>query len=232
MSRVQLAAAAARRSPSRGSRAPARSARRRPRRPASPGGRRCAGARSLWAMKALKASAVVAKPPGTETPSSARLPIISPSEEFLPPTWARSVRRRSCSHRMLALKAGTPGSMRGTANRTGAGRSVYFSNPGRAAAPRPVLMRIPHGQQHAPGVLRFRRHRHHRRNHRPQPADPVHRHRASPPTAFPSSTPPTRRARPPSEIRARRRSARACARSWSIPASTRSSTRCWPRAGR
>src|SRR5690554_5935422 len=56
-------------------------------------------------MNAWNASAVVAKPPGTETPSWLRLPIISPSEEFLPPTWARSFSRRSCSQRMLALKA-------------------------------------------------------------------------------------------------------------------------------
>ena len=40
----------------------------------------------LWAMKSLKASAVVAKPPGTDTPRPASSPIISPSEEFLPPT--------------------------------------------------------------------------------------------------------------------------------------------------
>src|SRR6478672_12197958 len=60
--------------------------------------------RWLCAMKARKASAVVAKPPGTETPRSASWPIISPSEEFLPPTWARSDRRRSRSHRILAVK--------------------------------------------------------------------------------------------------------------------------------
>ena len=48
----------------------------------------------LCAMKALNASAVVAKPPGTETPRFARLPIISPSEEFLPPTSATSWRPR------------------------------------------------------------------------------------------------------------------------------------------
>ena len=38
----------------------------------------------------------------------------------MPPTWARSVRRRSCSQRMLALKAGTPGSEAG-GNAAGAG---------------------------------------------------------------------------------------------------------------
>ena len=36
-------------------------------------GRRCAAARSLWAMKAWNASAVVAKPPGTETPRPRQL---------------------------------------------------------------------------------------------------------------------------------------------------------------
>src|SRR5690606_32988708 len=59
----------------------------------------------LCATKSLKASAVVAKPPGTDTPRPESSPIISPSEEFLPPTWARPERRRSCSHRMLLLGA-------------------------------------------------------------------------------------------------------------------------------
>src|SRR3546814_888692 len=103
-------------------------------------------------MKALNASAVVAKPPGTETPRSASWPIISPSEEFLPPTWARSDRRRSRSQRTL-LKAGTPGGFR------------YFSNLNPKESHR--------DGRPAPGVLCLRRHRHHRRDHRPQPADPV-----------------------------------------------------------
>src|SRR5690606_10378698 len=44
------------------------------------------------------ASAVVANPPGTRMPAAARPPIISPREAFLPPTWSRSLRRRSLSH--------------------------------------------------------------------------------------------------------------------------------------
>ena len=56
-----------------------------------------------------RSSAVVAKPPGTETPRPDNSPIISPSEEFLPPTWARSDRRRSCSQRTLLVKAGSVG---------------------------------------------------------------------------------------------------------------------------
>ena len=79
--------------------------------------------RRLAEVGARIRAAVVAKPPGTETPSFDRLPIISPSEEFLPPTWARSDRRRSCSHRMLAVKArlrfGSGGRMRA--------ESRYFS---------------------------------------------------------------------------------------------------------
>src|SRR5690606_18987261 len=59
--------------------------------------------RSLCAMNTRNASAVVANPPGTDTPSPDSSPIISPSDEFLPPTCARSARRRSCSHRMLAV---------------------------------------------------------------------------------------------------------------------------------
>src|SRR5690606_10534590 len=45
---------------------------------------------------ARKASAVVAKPPGTRTPAPASWLIISPSEAFLPPTESTSV-MRSCS---------------------------------------------------------------------------------------------------------------------------------------
>jgi hypothetical protein len=37
-------------------------------------------------MNSLNAEAVVAKPPGTDTPSWLKCPIISPSEEFFPPT--------------------------------------------------------------------------------------------------------------------------------------------------
>jgi hypothetical protein len=44
------------------------------------------------------AVAVVAKPPGTRMPCSARLPIISPSEAFLPPTRATSAKLRSSNH--------------------------------------------------------------------------------------------------------------------------------------
>src|SRR3546814_21988 len=76
------------------------------------------------------------------------------SEEFLPPTWARSDRRRSRSQRTL-LKAGTPGGFR------------YFSNLNPKESHR--------DGRPAPGVLCLRRHRHHRRDHRPQPADPVPR---------------------------------------------------------
>ena len=70
-------------------------------------------------MKALNASAVVAKPPGTETPSPDSSPIISPSEEFLPPTWARSDRRRSCSQRTLLVKADSVGQGRDEENESG-----------------------------------------------------------------------------------------------------------------
>src|SRR5690606_531137 len=66
----------------------------------------------LWAMKSRNAAAVVAKPPGTDTPRPARWPIISPREEFLPPTRARSARRSSCSHRMLRSERDAPGSHR------------------------------------------------------------------------------------------------------------------------
>ena len=210
-----------------------RSARGHPRHPASPAGRRCAGARSLWAMKAWNASAVVAKPPGTETPRPASSPIISPSEEFLPPTWARSVRRRSCSHRMLALKTGTPGSMRWqTANRTGAGRSVYFSNPTTPAlarhhhgafrmvsSTRPVFYvsdgtgitaeTIGHSLLTQFAGTRFATDRHSVRRHRRQGAW-----------------------RRPMRSAAPARQHGDCVRSWSTPASTRNSMRCWRKAGR
>src|SRR5688500_17410943 len=127
-------------------------------------------------MKALNASAVVAKPPGTDTPSPESSPIISPREEFLPPTWARSVRRRSCSHRMLlgkawALKAGTPEYELGE-GRTDADRSDYFSNPARRGASAPVWS--PHVRD-PPDLLCVRRNRHTRRDDRAQPADPVQR---------------------------------------------------------
>jgi regulator of PEP synthase PpsR (kinase-PPPase family) len=49
---------------------------------------------ALWRRKSRKASAVVAKPPGTRTPASASWLIISPSEAFLPPTDSTSVMRR------------------------------------------------------------------------------------------------------------------------------------------
>src|SRR5690606_10171000 len=101
----------------------------------------------LCATKSLKASAVVAKPPGTDTPRPESSPIISPSEEFLPPTWARSVSRRSCSHRMLllearALKTGTPGCAGGGGNGEGQAQPAevgYFSRQsGEAAMIRPA----------------------------------------------------------------------------------------------
>ena len=50
-------------------------------------------------MNRRKASAVVAKPSGTRTPSSERLLTISPSEEFLPPTSSRSLRPMSAKAR-------------------------------------------------------------------------------------------------------------------------------------
>src|SRR5690606_26645789 len=97
--------------------------------------------RSLCAMKALNASAVVANPPGTETPSPDSSPIISPSEEFLPPTWARSVRRRSFSQRMLAVKAGV--SMGGAQTAIlGAGRT--FRSGAAQMTTRPVFY-VSHG---------------------------------------------------------------------------------------
>ena len=75
-------------------------------------------------------------------------------------------------------------------------RSAVFYN-----APR-VAHTPAHGPMHAPGLLRLRRHRHHRRDHRPQPADPVRRHRVSTPTAFPSSTPRRRPGEAADRIRA------------------------------
>src|SRR3546814_1773185 len=47
--------------------------------------------------KSRKASAVVAKPPGTRTPALDSWLIISPSDAFLPPTESTSV-MRSCSN--------------------------------------------------------------------------------------------------------------------------------------
>ena len=47
-------------------------------------------------MKSVKASAVVAKPPGTRTPAAESWLMSSPREAFLPPTDATSV-MRSCS---------------------------------------------------------------------------------------------------------------------------------------
>ncbi|CSS42711.1 Uncharacterised protein [Shigella sonnei] len=44
----------------------------------------------LWSRNWLNASAVVAKPFGTETPIPERLVIISPREAFLPPTLSTS----------------------------------------------------------------------------------------------------------------------------------------------
>src|SRR3954466_14621832 len=51
----------------------------------------------LAEMNSRKASAVVANPPGTRMPASDSAPVISPSEEFLPPTCAKSFSRRSLS---------------------------------------------------------------------------------------------------------------------------------------
>jgi len=61
-------------------------------------------------MYDLKASAVVANPPGTETPRRERWPIISPSDEFFPPTLGRSDRRSSSSH-STSSDMGTPGAV-------------------------------------------------------------------------------------------------------------------------
>src|SRR6478735_6925821 len=72
-------------------------------------------ARPLCAMNNWNACAVVAKPPGTDTPSLARLPIISPSDAFFPPTLPRSVMRRSSSQRTRSLKGITPEGKRGRA---------------------------------------------------------------------------------------------------------------------
>ena len=49
----------------------------------------------LWSRKSRKASAVVAKPPGTWTPDAESWLISSPSEAFLPPTTSTSVMRSS-----------------------------------------------------------------------------------------------------------------------------------------
>src|SRR5690606_20607081 len=110
------------------------------------------------------------KPPGTETPRRARLPIISPSEEFLPPTCARSVRRRSSSHRMLALKADSGGICGGAVGkacpglrRRAAGLAILASQPAAAPAASKEKTHV----EPAPGLLRLGRHRNHRRNRRP-----------------------------------------------------------------
>ena len=47
-------------------------------------------AKPCWFTKSRNADAVVANPSGTRTPADARLPIISPSDEFFPPTSSRS----------------------------------------------------------------------------------------------------------------------------------------------
>ena len=116
-----------------------------------------------------------------------RLPIISPSEEFLPPTWARSDRRRSCSQRTWALKAGAPrGQGEGEAARLSrAGTATRQARAIRAHAALRYDCRRCAMSEPAPGLLRLRRHRHHRRNHRPQPADPVQRHPISTPIRIP-----------------------------------------------
>ena len=92
---------------------------------------------------------------GPRRRACARLPIISPSEEFLPPTWARSVRRRSCSHRMLALKAGTPVFECGD----GAGQSpaevlILAIAPGKRGVLASRRTRIPACMQHDPTTSR------------------------------------------------------------------------------
>ncbi len=51
--------------------------------------------RPLCARNSRYADAVVAKPSGTRTPADASWLIISPSDEFLPPTESTSV-ERSC----------------------------------------------------------------------------------------------------------------------------------------
>ena len=63
---------------------------RRPRRRARPALSRCAPRVRSCCRKSRYACAVVAKPSGTVTPACARWLIISPSEEFLPPTVSTS----------------------------------------------------------------------------------------------------------------------------------------------
>ena len=56
-----------------------------------------------WDTKSRNAEAVVAKPSGTRTPAEARLPIISPSDEFFPPTSSRSAIPNDENHLTFAL---------------------------------------------------------------------------------------------------------------------------------
>ena len=100
---------------------------------------RCACRDGPGARTARYASAVVAKPDGTRTPSRVSAPIISPSEAFLPPTVAtssivrcangttwlhhrRSSRRRSWLHHGLRLRAASPGETLEDVRR----RTVFF----------------------------------------------------------------------------------------------------------
>ena len=53
--------------------------------------------------KSRNADAVVANPSGTRTPADARLPIISPSDEFFPPTSSRSAIPNDENHFTFAL---------------------------------------------------------------------------------------------------------------------------------
>ena len=73
----------------------------------------------LCCKNCLKASAVVAKPPGTRTPEAASWLIISPREAFLPPTDSTSVILR-CSNgttRAVARFASDMGKLRDDKNR-------------------------------------------------------------------------------------------------------------------
>jgi hypothetical protein len=60
-------------------------------------------ARPSWSTKSRNADAVVAKPSGTRTPAEARFPIISPSDEFFPPTSSRSAIPNDENHLTFAL---------------------------------------------------------------------------------------------------------------------------------
>ena len=172
-------------------------------------------------MKSLNASAVVAKPPGTETPRSASWPIISPSEEFLPPTWARSDRRRSCNQRMLLVQGGgsvqaagcramAPWAAHGDAEVPGFSTDRRPRQESRWNAVRPVFYvsdgtgitaeTIGHSLLTQFSGVRFSSDRAAVRGHAGEGAG-------------------GRRAHP-----RRRRSAAGCGRSWSIPASTPTST--------